>query len=763
MKSILIALTLVATIAWNQAGFAQTASPADAATAPPIGATPANDAAQPAPAPDAATVAEAAAPAADQAATPAPAPDTATVAEAADPAAGTPAAEASAPADAPVAATDAASPDAALGEVAADDAAQPTDAPATADATNASPTATPDSETSNAPTAEEAPVAATDAAMPAEASRRGTIIPLIVMDDVPLTDAIRNLCRQAGINFVLDPKIPYGQVGPDGKVMPQPSVTIRWENITAEQALNALLSNYSLQLVEDPKSKIARITVKDPAAPDPLVTKIYQLKYASPSNVMAAVTATLDPKRSKAMPDVRTSQLVVLATEKEMVTVDELIESLDLQTRQVLIETRLLEVRNNPATKKGIDWTGTALDQRVTFGNGFMTGESTTTIPGETTTSTTTLPGGRQVTTTSKDSYSTRTILDSIIGGGGFSLNTASGITPNIGFLNADGVSATLSFLNTYTESKVLSAPRTVTLDNEEARIEVGTLYPVVNTTAGTANTTGGSQITYSNLTVNLRVTPRISANDYVNLKVSPSISRLGPKVASVVGGVENEVDSFLTRQLDTRVMIPSGNTLVMGGLIQDEINSGNTKVPILGDIPILGYLFRVDSKQRDKGNLVVFITPTIVQDEDFQPTKTDFLKTRLPEKDELEGDWSYWDSGKPRDWSKKKAVPQEPAYDQNVGASPSASKKVEPQEPVLDESLNASPLVSETAVPQEPVLDESLNASASASTTAVPQQPVLDTSLNASPSASKKAVPQEPVFDESLDASPSANSQANQ
>ena len=102
------------------------------------------------------------------------------------------------------------------------------------------------------------------------AAQPGTVIPLIVMDDVPLTDAIRNLARQAGINYMLDPKIGFGQVGPDGKVTPQPNVSIRWENITAEQALNALLNNYTLQLVEDPKSKIARVTIKDPAAPPPL-------------------------------------------------------------------------------------------------------------------------------------------------------------------------------------------------------------------------------------------------------------------------------------------------------------------------------------------------------------------------------------------------------------------------------------------------------------------------------------------------------------
>src|SRR4029077_2581558 len=185
------------------------------------------------------------------------------------------------------------------------------------------------------------------------------VIPLIVMDDVPLTDAIKNLARQAGLNYMLDPKIGFGQPGPDGKVTPQPSVSIRWENITAEQALNALLNNYSLQLVEDPKTKIARVTVKDPAAPDPLVTHIIQLKYASPTNILSSVQTTLTDKRSKVMPDVRTSQLVVVATEKELIDVERMIEQLDTQTKQVLIEAIMIETSMNPTTSKGIDWSGT--------------------------------------------------------------------------------------------------------------------------------------------------------------------------------------------------------------------------------------------------------------------------------------------------------------------------------------------------------------------------------------------------------------------
>jgi general secretion pathway protein D len=203
---------------------------------------------------------------------------------------------------------------------------------------------------------------------------------------------------------------------------------------------------------------------------------------------------------------------------------------------------------------------------------------------------------------------------------------------------------------------KEISSPKTVTLDNEKATIEVGELYPIVNTSAGTANTTGGSQITYSNLTVKLEVTPRISANDFVNLSVMPSITKLGSPVVSKVGGVDNVVDSFLTRLMTTHVMVPSGNTLVMGGLIQDQINQGNTKVPLLGDIPVLGYLFRSDSKARNKTDLILFITPTIVADHDYQPTKSDYLKTPVPKKDYLEGDWSAWDSGKPKDWSQDAA-----------------------------------------------------------------------------------------------------------
>lgn len=452
-------------------------------------------------------------------------------------------------------------------------------------------------------------------------------IPLIVMDEVPLTDAIRNLARQAGLNLMLDPKINFGQPGPDGKMNVQPMVSVRWEDVTAQEALGALLANYNLQMVVDPKIKIARITVKDPAAPEPLATKVFQLKYASPTNMLESISTALTDKRSKAVADVRTSQVVVLATQKELTEVEGLIEKLDTPTKQVLIEARLVETSMNPSTIKGLDWTGTLQEQNLKFGNNLQQN-----VPTE------------SVNNTLVGDSMPKMLFD-----------TAKGFNPSTAFLDADGVSAVLSFMNKYSEAKVLSAPRAVTLDNETAFISVTRASPIFKNTAGTQGSPGGSEVTYTNLGVLLEVTPRISADNQVNLRVIPEVSRVFNTVTKTVAGTVNQADEYDIRKIDTRVMIPSGNTLVLGGLIQDDIRKSNNKVPFFGDIPVLGSAFRSDSKSRQKANLMIFITPTIVQDGDFQPTETTFLKNKVPKQDSMEPDWSAWDSGKPKERKKKK------------------------------------------------------------------------------------------------------------
>src|SRR2546425_9201109 len=169
------------------------------------------------------------------------------------------------------------------------------------------------------------------------------VIPLIQIEEVPLTDAIRNLARQSNLNFQFDPRITTTN---------QANVSIRFENVTAQEALSAVLDNYNLQLVKDPRSKIARVTIKDPKAEEPLVSRIVQLKYSDPTNLVGLVKSTLSA-RSQVIADPRTSQLLVSTTDKEMDAVEALVAKLDTPTKQVLIEARLYETARNPSTVKG--------------------------------------------------------------------------------------------------------------------------------------------------------------------------------------------------------------------------------------------------------------------------------------------------------------------------------------------------------------------------------------------------------------------------
>ena len=195
------------------------------------------------------------------------------------------------------------------------------------------------------------------------------------------------------------------------------------------------------------RTQIARITTKDPTAPPPLSTRVIQLKYASTSNMVDSIQASFTDKRSKVLPDVRTSQLIVVATEPEQEAVDTLINQLDKPTRQVLIETKLVEISSNPTTAKGVDWSGTLAAQHVTFGNGSyeLLGKQLSQCPAPPSPSAVPLPA---VATPAVAAHAQlpakQTIFDISQGAGGVSWNTLSGFTPGIGFLNADGASAVL-------------------------------------------------------------------------------------------------------------------------------------------------------------------------------------------------------------------------------------------------------------------------------------------------------------------------------
>jgi len=520
------------------------------------------------------------------------------------------------------------------------------------------------------------------------------VVDLVAFDAVPLTDAVRTLALQAGLNIQFDPKLLSG-VAANGQPVPVPVVTEKWHNVTAMQALTALLDNWGWQLIWDTKSRIGRVTAKNPNELEPLIERVILLKYSNPSNIMEEITPTLSSTRSRIIQDTRTHQLIVLATEKEWPAVESLIDKLDTPTREVLIEARLVETTKDISSAKGVDWTGTLANQHVSFGNGtssatYNSGQSAVTAPF---TTTTTLPNGNTLSTTQQGTTTTSTnsssVLQSLVGGAlpnggfgtGFSLNTAHGISPATAFLNADGVQAVLSFLNTDADTKEVALPRTVALDGVPTSLAVVQNVPVFEQTQsapasgasqGLATVqpnydktlpgiAGGTSTRLNEVGVKLTVTPRIAGPTNVMLELKPEISQKDTLVATeTLNGQVNTAPIFDRRTISTTAAVPSGYTLVLGGLDQDTVTKNFTKVPFLGDMPGLGYLFRSDARTHVRDQILIFVTPTIIQDSDFQLGDSSFLDSKAAGMQPMNE--KSWDTGEPHDWTKPKG-PVQPVY----------------------------------------------------------------------------------------------------
>jgi type II secretory pathway component GspD/PulD (secretin) len=502
------------------------------------------------------------------------------------------------------------------------------------------------------------------------------VVDVVAFDGVSLPDAIRTLALQAGLNIEFDPSL---LMAPDGHLITPPPVTEKWHKLTAMQALQALLDNWGWRLVWDPGTKVGRVTKKDLAAREPLVIAVVSLRYSNPTNIMKEVKDTLSPG-SDIVPDMRTHQLIVRTTERELFGVEALINKLDTPTRQVLVEAKIIETSKDLNTAKGVNWTGTLAAQHISFGNGLTQGTSvtgTSNATGLVNSGSTVSPGGSGIfgtsgvaNITSNVTSFTSTITGNTQQGGGFSVNTARGISPATAFLNADGVSAVLSFLNTDSDSKIIAFPRSVALDGVPTELMVIQNIPIFQQTQSAP--AGGSASGLATILpvydvkvgttilnevgVKLVVTPRIAGPTNVLLDVKPEISQQLPGLVSeTLNGQVNQAPAFSRSRLTTQASVPSGFTLVLGGMDQDTINNTFTKVPFFGDLPGLGSIFRSSSKDHQKVTVLIFVTPTIISDTDYQPTETTFLQRKSLSPDDKKE--STWDSAEPYDWTKPRAT----------------------------------------------------------------------------------------------------------
>jgi general secretion pathway protein D len=185
--------------------------------------------------------------------------------------------------------------------------------------------------------------------------------------------------------------------------------------------------------------------------------------------------------------------------------------------------------------------------------------------------------------------------------------------------LNTVNVRAFLQLLLSLTDTNVLSTPQVLAADNQKAKIVVGENRPFP--TGQAQGITGGTLVTIErkDVGVTLELTPQVLEQDLIRLEIKQEITAIAEAVAQTIGTGAATVPVGPTttkRSMETTTIAKDGQTLVVGGLVRDNLTISERKVPLLGDIPILGWLFRFQSRQAEKLNLLVFLTPTLVKDE---------------------------------------------------------------------------------------------------------------------------------------------------
>ncbi|MEM8500067.1 MAG: type II secretion system secretin GspD [Pseudomonadota bacterium] len=306
--------------------------------------------------------------------------------------------------------------------------------------------------------------------------------------------------------------------------------------------------------------------------------------------------------------DESTNALIITADAAIMSTLEEMIERLDIRRAQVLVEAIIVELQAIDNKDLGVQWV--AADRNAGFGSssngdGLLTSIGAAALDnGQDTTTTVTTPQGGTTTTTTPD--------DGLINLAGALANNI-GQTFGVGKLNEDGTSfaVLINALEEDTEANILSTPSLLTLDNSPASISVGQNVPFLTGSFTNASGDGVNNpfqtIERENVGISLNVTPSINEGDSVILEIEQEVSSLTGTVASDI--ITNE------RSVSATVLAKDGEIIVLGGLIKDEVQETLRKVPLLGDIPILGRLFRSTGTSVNKTNLYVFLKATIMRD----------------------------------------------------------------------------------------------------------------------------------------------------
>ncbi|MYM60828.1 type II secretion system secretin GspD [Vibrio sp. OCN044] len=350
--------------------------------------------------------------------------------------------------------------------------------------------------------------------------------------------------------------------------------------------------------------------------------RVVYLKYAKADelvDVLKGVSENLQEEKSTGTKGAKTSKrnevmisahegtnaLVLTAPPDIMNSLLDVVSQIDIRRAQVLIEALIVEMSEGDGINLGVQWGSLETGAVVQYPNsgaqigqvlvGLEEAEDQTTIEQRYNSSTQEYD---PVTITESGSYDT---LASALGGvNGAALSVVMG-----------DWTALISAVSSDTQSNILSSPSITVVDNEEAKFIVGEEVPVITgSQTGSNNDNPFQTVERKDVGVQLTVTPQINEGTSVQLTITQEVSNVLPATTNAAVDV-----SFAKRQLNTTVMVEDGQMIVLGGLIDEQTTESESKVPLLGDIPYLGRLFKSTSSQKTKRNLMVFIKPTIMRD----------------------------------------------------------------------------------------------------------------------------------------------------
>jgi type IV pilus assembly protein PilQ len=404
---------------------------------------------------------------------------------------------------------------------------------------------------------------------------------------------LRLLARQAKINMVVSEAVTG-------------TVTMRLEDVTALQAMSIIVKAKGLFM--DKIENVYYIKTGAERVAEPTESDSYQFSYSRAKDVAPLVASQLSSKDPPQI-DERTNMIFFRETRSNIDNVRKLLISIDKPTKQVMIEARLVEVSANPKQNYGINWGGVvgsgSNPQTVHF-----VGSTPATPPKRT------VNADGSVTTVPGDPPSGAFDASSghIQGRDFFFDSSFRALGSQFAILTAPQMSVAVTALNEDSDAEFLANPRVVTSDNQQAKIEITRSQPVpqlnFNEQTAQAVFSGFQDKKFGNT---LLVRPSVNKDNFITLAVKPEISNKVADFHFQFGGADVFSPIIDTRTLDSNVLIKSGDTLAIGGLLQDQTTKARTKVPLVGDVPLLGYFFQSRSNERQKRNLLVFVTPTII------------------------------------------------------------------------------------------------------------------------------------------------------